>query len=434
MVAVNDICSSAVPYLKQFPLDTAFASRLIYLLESATGIPFHDISEGNVRIREDLEITDSFIAAMHGIRPNGFELIFGSPPTEKEKLTCLPSISLESFVNTNELDNLASIFSETLTGDVIQVGSMLGTKLDSTNPAEGAALISCLLNSGFAYVVGEGKVLALLNYRRSVLELSDSTFIGDFDCFSLDSSSSSAVAFKAAGKLPIPLAKRILQLPRIFRTKLTDPNKKLQLRLTTNLSLSLEKLRAHHGSDCWVGPELEAVWRLMSQTSPPQLYCFELWWGDDLIAGDFAHLTANGRSVYVATRFFSRDNPQHKQIMPGFVLALAACKILQECGVFLWDLGGIDGCPLMQYKLSLAGEPLERPVALEKFRRAKKAGVVIRKGDRCNGDGSEQVTAAREGQESARSVNNVSSFTSLSQLRTGMILLENITFDDLVIK
>ena len=44
------------------------------------------------------------------------------------------------------------------------------------------------------------------------------------------------------------------------------------------LDIALGHLRQHHGDDCWVGPELEAVWRLMLAARPPQLLVFELWY------------------------------------------------------------------------------------------------------------------------------------------------------------
>ena len=69
----------------------------------------------------------------------------------------------------------------------------------------------------------------------------------------------------------------------------------LQLRLNSNLPQAVALLRQHHGSDCWVDSTLEAVWSHMAASSPPTLFVFELWYGDEMIAADFAHPTANGR-------------------------------------------------------------------------------------------------------------------------------------------
>lgn len=124
--------------------------------------------------------------------------------------------------------------------------------------------------------------------------------------------------------LPKPLLKRLKDMPRIFRNKVKRP---LSFRINSNLALAVQKLRQHHGGDdssgdrdssssssttdetntssgdCWVGPKLEAVWNLMTLTSPPSLVVFELWYGDEMIAADFGHPTNGGKTFYIATRF-----------------------------------------------------------------------------------------------------------------------------------
>ena len=161
--------------------------------------------------------------------------------------------------------------------------------------------------------------------------------------------------------MPVQLAKRLHEMPRIFRMKV---HKQLSLRLNTNIPLAISKLREHHGDDCWIGSQLEAVWYCMAATTPPKLLIFELYYGEELIAADFGHPMNNGYSVYIATRFFDRSSLEIRTIMPGFVLALAECKVLQCLGCELWDLGGVNLCPLMRYKLDLTGAPVERPVAM----------------------------------------------------------------------
>jgi hypothetical protein len=142
-------------------------------------------------------------------------------------------------------------------------------------------------------------------------------------------------------------------MPRIFRNK---AKRSLSLRINSNLSLAVSKLRLHHGEasgECWAGPKLEAVWHLMTLTSPPQLVVFELWYGDELIAADFAHPVAGGRIFYVATRYpappssssplftmfhffhcisFFERSEEIKQLQPGFLLALLECKFLRDRG------------------------------------------------------------------------------------------------------
>ena len=123
----------------------------------------------------------------------------------------------------------------------------------------------------------------------------------------------------------------------------------------------------------------------MAATSPPQLMVFELYYGDTLVAADFAHPSCGGTGVYVATRFSARghsttssglesatlseeDAHAIRTMQPGFILALIECRWLQERGCQLWDLGGYNLSPLMQYKLDLAGPPQQRPHALHEFR------------------------------------------------------------------
>jgi hypothetical protein len=179
-------------------------------------------------------------------------------------------------------------------------------------------------------------------------------------------------------ELPIQLRKRQKDMARIFRTKVKDI--KVSLRLNSNVSLAIAHLRRHHGEDCWVGGALEKVWLLMAAASPPQLLVFELWYGEDMIAADFGHPSMLGRGLYVATRFYDRS-PEVKQLQPGFLLALLECKILRDAGCFVWDLGGVNLCPLMRYKWDLTGQPMERMVAMHVLKKIKDKYVVATAGE-----------------------------------------------------
>ena len=64
-------------------------------------------------------------------------------------------------------------------------------------------------------------------------------------------------------------------------------------------------------------------------------------------------------------------NEKIKQLQPGFILSFASCKILKDVGCEIWDLGGVDLCPLMRYKIDLTGDPVQRPLALALFRTAR---------------------------------------------------------------
>ena len=138
-------------------------------------------------------------------------------------------------------------------------------------------------------------LMATLNLRRSVLPLD-------------------------VAQAPPHSAKRLRELSRVLRAAKKQGSAAISLRLNTNIDLAIAKLRAHHKDDCWVGPQLAEVWKLMAKTTPPQLMVFELWLGDDMIAADFAHpiWTGFGRSVYVATRFFDRE--AHGKLQPGFLV------------------------------------------------------------------------------------------------------------------
>merc|ERR1719273_698295 len=97
----------------------------------------------------------------------------------------------------------------------------------------------------------------------------------------------------------------------------------LSLRINTNFDLVVKKLREHH-KESWITPVLEKTWRLMHTRL--ELIMFEIWYGDNLIAGDVGH-PVEGGSFYVATRFFDR---KFKKLQPGFLLALVETRILQD--------------------------------------------------------------------------------------------------------
>lgn len=130
---------------------------------------------------------------------------------------------------------------------------------------------------------------------------------------------------------------------------------RLSLSVSTDFKRALQALREHH-EDTWVGPALESVWDVMLQRK--RVFAFELWLHEadkpkQLIAADFGHADTFGRAYYVATRFFDRS---HRTLMPGFVLAYAEAECLRRAGFELWDLGGADRSPMMQYKPQVALE------------------------------------------------------------------------------
>lgn len=303
--------------------------------------------------KDDHALSINEITALRNLKPKSMEMFSSNPisliPDDEYKSSSIvfcPILQLEAFQNKQSLDYLAYRYSEILCADVLNIGSMLGYNIGLPHrPNIGADMIIKLLDSGFSYVcTSGGKLMAMLPMKRSVLNLSLPNF-------------------------PKKITKKLKSLPRMFRNRIIHNLPELSLKLNTNFDLSLSKLRDHHGDDCWVGSELESVWKVMYENQPPQLMVFELWLGDELIAADFGHPTSNFKSYYVATRFFDRNNsnPQVRQLNPGFMNSFASIHYLKELGVKLWDMGSIDLCPLMQYKLDLTGEPLDRPESLALF-------------------------------------------------------------------
>ena len=95
------------------------------------------------------------------------------------------------------------------------------------------------------------------------------------------------------------------------------------------------------------------------------LVVLELWCHGAMVAADFGHPI--GGSFYVATRWHDPALAKHQT---GFVLALASARLLERCGVALWDLGGTDFSAGMRYKESVS-EILPRPVFSDLFRRVR---------------------------------------------------------------
>jgi len=322
--------------------------------------PFDDnLTNAVMEAGETLSPTE--VDVIQSLKPSQLSALLqnNSLVTNTARVSYMPVVTLDTVVSPLQLDEFVQKQAETLVMDVVNINNLMGYPLDrSVNLTTTCAVITSLLNAGFSYVVSQSsKLVGLLPCTRSMLLLSS---------LHLDSNAQSSKPTYTP-RLPGVLKKRIRDMPRLFRNKI---KKVLSLRLNTDMDQSLAMLRQHHGTDCWVGYELEQVWRRMAATSPPMLMVFELWYGEELIAADFSHPTAGGRSVYVATRFFSRRE-MYKTMQPGFILALVLCRFLRDRGCCIWDLGGVDLCPLMRYKRDLTGLPFNRVEALRIFRLAR---------------------------------------------------------------
>eukprot|EP00931_Biecheleriopsis_adriatica_P052036 TRINITY_DN30232_c0_g1_i1.p1 TRINITY_DN30232_c0_g1~~TRINITY_DN30232_c0_g1_i1.p1 ORF type:complete len:882 (+),score=223.00 TRINITY_DN30232_c0_g1_i1:72-2648(+) len=163
---------------------------------------------------------------------------------------------------------------------------------------------------------------------------------------------------------------------------------RLVLSVNTDFSLALRSLREHHG-DSWVGPCLESVWAKMQ--ADKGVFAFELWLHEAekqprLVAADFGHAHTFGRAYYVATRYFDREL---RTLQPGFILAYAEAECLRQAGFELWDLGGADHSPMMQYKPQVALE-MHRSEYLRRLREVALAGYVAQE------DGTHPVGERRQ--------------------------------------
>jgi hypothetical protein len=171
---LEKLCSKSKNYLSQLPLDsssTAERSRLEAFV-ARSDISSHGVTAGgettgdNGTNKDLLSMSSALYDLVHAadtLRPQGFELMMGCPVADRDqegeliirRVTYLPCISLESFYDISKLDELASLYSESLTMDVINIGSLLGFKIGPSDPSLGAAMITSLLNAGFAYVTGK---------------------------------------------------------------------------------------------------------------------------------------------------------------------------------------------------------------------------------------------------------------------------------------
>ncbi|GAB5373477.1 hypothetical protein AAMO2058_001755100 [Amorphochlora amoebiformis] len=252
------------------------------------------------------------------------------------------------------------------------IGSILGYEV-GTNLDQDRKIISNLLFAGFGYLTTSGgKVIPTLNSTRAVLLLPGATETkaqgGAAGKEKKRGRSPASPAMRGSGKRRgkkegmwdpghRKLKKRAKDVARVVRN-LDRPEGKLSLRVNTDFKQTMVLLKNHH-KDSWAGEKLQKVWEAMWKAK--DMIVFELWYGEQLIAADIAHIV--GRSFYVATRFF---NKKYRKFQPGFLLALAEGRVLAKAGFVLWDLGGTDSSPNMAYKSEVTFE-MSRPEFLSRF-------------------------------------------------------------------
>jgi hypothetical protein len=234
---------------------------------------FIDIFDKTNNDNNELLFNDEEIYILeHSLRPKGFELISSSSSlsslSQSNTIACLPVIPLSAINNNNnnELINLCRYYSECLSMECLNIGSMLGLSLSPQLQQYANNCILKLLNSGFSYVITTScKIVALLPINRSILCLNSSSL----------------------PNLVIKRHKDVIRVLKNYHNDKNNQNEKIQLRLNSNFDLCILKLRQHHSDDCWVGNELEEIWRHMFNIQT--LLIFELWIGSELVAADFSH-------------------------------------------------------------------------------------------------------------------------------------------------
>lgn len=314
---------------------------------------------------------------------SGFQLqslpdLFSKQTTQSltNSISYHPVLPLEVIMNSSRLQQSISWYSESLLMDAIFIQSMLGYSIKEVDNSieQTCQILKQILDNGLTYVISQpsAKLIILYPLHRSMIFLQNRYDI----CTSMDIvSHTTSTLLESSMKpeiiydsnyttfhkshqsyIPLTLQKRIKDFPRIFRNKI---QKKLSFRINTNFDYSLHVLREHHGNNCWINSDLEIIWRYL--LIQKQFYIFELWYDDTiLLAADYCHLSNNNRSIYVATRYHNNSSNEYKTFQSGYLLSSISCQYLQQKGYLLWDLGGIDMCPLMKYKYDLCGESYHR--------------------------------------------------------------------------
>jgi hypothetical protein len=336
-------------------------------------------------------LTFQEIIAIHNLKPNEIQAFYTSSSLSHSSsqsplgyltrsITYHPVLSVDTILSTPLLQQQIDYHAESLLMDSMFIQSILGYSIKRyDNPISlTCQLIQQLLDNGLSYVISQSsKLIILFPIQRAMIFLQspqlffqneiltsglpldvnyDSRFTYFFDQYQSYLTGSSLI--------PKSLSKRLKDMPRIFRNKL---KKNLSFRINSSVDHSIEMLRNHHGDNCWITPDLIEIWKELIVRK--QFFVFELWYDTNelkesgeqgiLLAADFCHLSHSGCGIYVATRYHN-SSAEYRSFQSGFILALLSCHYLQIKGFLLWDLGGVDDCPLMRYKYDLSAKPFHR--------------------------------------------------------------------------
>jgi hypothetical protein len=301
-----------------------------------------------------------------------------------------PVLPLDLLMTSSHLQSALSFYSESLLMDAMFIQSVFGYSIAGSEPssvAQTAQILQQILDNGVTYVISQpsSKLMILFPMQRSMILLrpiSEGT----------DSNK------QPPPPPPLAFQKRMKDFPRIFRNKICQ--NRLSFRINSNFEYTVQQLREYHSrtigeetsssppplasgaasasaASCWINSDLEMIWKYFIEQKT--FYIFELWLlgspsssssslsqggGDDvLLAADYCHISNKGTGVYVATRYHNNQK-EYKTWQSGYLLASLSCQYLQQKGYSLWDLGGVDLCPLMRYKIDVTGKPFHRAEAL----------------------------------------------------------------------
>jgi hypothetical protein len=347
--------------------------------------------------------------------PNSEDQSYTPPPSTVASLTNTlsyhPVIPLDLLMNSSQLQNLLSSYSESLLMDSIFIQSIFGYSITpphtehNDNDNDGALnhvatqqtcqILQQILDHGVTYVISSSqpssKLIILFPMQRSMIFLQSISHDKTTLIASPSQNIHSDQRVHEISRKIIPLAfqKRMKDFPRIFRNKLQE--RRLSFRINSNFDHTVQALIDYHdhtspeeirdgttsppsstSSTCWINSDLVKIWK--SLLNQKKFFIFELWstshgeggdghrGNDVLLAADFAHLSNRGHGVYVATRYHNNET-EYKSFQSGYLLASLSCQYLQQRGYVVWDLGGVDMCPLMKYKNDVTGKPYHRAEA-----------------------------------------------------------------------